>query len=92
MLESAVTRGKYAPLFVHLQGLPYDEWRATFVDVEKVLGFELPDSARLYRPWWANQGTRGSHTQALAWEIAGWKTTQVDMDDETVTFVRKNTE
>ena len=88
MLERAAQRGKYAPLHHHLMGLTGNEWTTTFADVEKVLGFELPDSARIHRPWWANQGERGGHSHALAWEMAGWKTSQVDMADERLVFVR----
>ena len=88
LLERAAQRGKYAPLHHHLMGLSGNEWATTFVDVEKVLGFELPDSARIHRPWWANQGERGGHSHALAWEMAGWKTSQVDMADERLVFVR----
>ena len=81
-------RGKYAPLFDHLEQLRGTEWPATFGEIEKILGFSLPDSARIHRPWWANQGERGGHSHALAWEMAGWKTTQVDMAGERVVFVK----
>src|SRR6266702_4421368 len=88
LLRQTAQRGKYAPLFRHLMKVPGKEWRATFGEIEKVLGFGLPDSARIHRPWWANQGERGGHSHALAWEMAGWKTSQVDMAGETVVFVR----
>jgi len=65
-----------------------DKWQATFVDIEKLLGFALPDSARVHRPWWANQGERGGHSHALAWEMAGWKTSHVNMAEEWLVFVR----
>ena len=79
LLRQAARRGKYAPLYRHLVEETGNEWRATFGEVEKVLGFKLPDSARTHRPWWANQGEQGGHSHALAWEMAGWKTSQVDM-------------
>jgi hypothetical protein len=81
-------RGKYAPLFDHLEKLGRSEWAATFVEIEVILGFSLPDSARIHRPWWANQGERGGHSHALAWEMAGWKTTQVDMVNERLVFMK----
>jgi hypothetical protein len=65
-----------------------DKWQVTFGEIEKLLGFKLPDSARIHRPWWANQGERGGQSHALAWEMAGWKTSQVDMAAETLVFVR----
>jgi hypothetical protein len=88
LLRQTALRGKYAPLFNHLVELTGDEWRVTFDEIERVIGFNLPDSARIHRPWWANQGERGGHSHALAWEMAGWKTRRVDMAGETLVFVR----
>src|ERR1700747_89941 len=91
LLQQTAKRGKYAPLYLHLRELTAEtnEWSTTFGDIEKLLKFKLPDSARIHRPWWANQGERGGHSHALAWEMAGWKTSQVDMAKERVVFVRK---
>ena len=47
-------RGKYRRLYAHLCNLRSQEWRASFAEVETVLGFQLPLSARMHRPWWAN--------------------------------------
>lgn len=88
LLRATAQRGKYAPLYRHLVQLPGQLWYATFGKIEKVLSFRLPDSARIHRPWWANQGERGGHSHALAWEMAGWKTSQVNMADERLVFVR----
>ena len=89
MMEAAVKRGKYAPLYKYLKSRPYIEWSPTFSEIEKILGFALPESARLRRPWWANTGMKGGHSQAMAWELAGWKTSQVDMEGEKLVFVRE---
>ena len=48
------TRGKYRRLYAHFCGLRSQEWSASFVEVEAVIGFHLPASARLHRAWWAN--------------------------------------
>src|ERR1700674_710962 len=88
LLRATAQRGKYAPLYHHLVQLPGQLWHATFGQIEKLLGFRLPDSARVHRPWWANQGERGGHSHALAWEMAGWKTSQVNMTSERLVFVR----
>ncbi len=77
-------RGKYQRLYTYLCSLPDQEWRTTFSEIEAILGFELPASARLHRPWWSNQGGGNGHSQALAWGAAGWKTADVNMDDETL--------
>ena len=84
------TRGKYQRLYEHLCGLRTPEWRTSFGEIESIIGFELPASARLYRPWWANQGRGNGHSQALAWGVAGWETAEVDMDAETLLLRRKN--
>ena len=82
-------RGKYRNLFAHLCDLQSHEWQATFREIESILGFSLPASARLYRPWWGNQRLGGGHSQALAWNVAGWETADVDMDAETLVLRRK---
>ena len=67
-------RGKYQRLYTHLCGLRAEEWRTSFGEIESIIGFELPPSARLHRPWWANQGIGNGHSQAVAWSVAGWET------------------
>ena len=87
--EMAV-RGKYQRLYTHLLVHQAQEWRTSFSEIESIIGFELPASARIHRPWWANQRSASGHTQALAWNIAGWETAEVDMDSETLTFRRRS--
>ena len=77
-------RGKYHRLYTHLSSLPAREWRTTFGQIESIIGFDLPASARLHRPWWSNQSGGNGHSQALAWSVAGWETAEVDMDAETL--------
>ena len=81
-------RGKYQRLYTHLCGLTTEEWRTSFGEIESILGFELPASARFHRPWWSNQ-SGGGHSQALAWSAAGWETADVDMDAEALLLRRK---
>ena len=85
--HKAAVRGKYAPLYRHLCDLPGSEWPATFGEVEKILGFRLPGSARRYLAWWSN-GT-GGHSHALSWHAAGWRTRAVNIEAETLMFVRR---
>ena len=88
LLEDLAKRGKYALLYAAMKEREGSEWRVSFGQLESLLEFSLPLSARLHRPWWANQGERGGHSHALAWEMAGWKSSQVDMAGETLVFVR----
>ena len=90
LVREAAARGKYAPLYRYLLSLwPETEWRAGFGEVERVLGFRLPDSARLHRPWWANSRKGSGHSHALAWQAAGWRTARVDLEAETLVFERE---
>ena len=78
--------GKYDPLRRFLTEFDGNEWAATFDQIEQVLGFSLPASARKWRPWWAN--VENGPSQTRAWAAAGWKTRQVNLADETLVFVR----
>ena len=86
--EMAV-RGKYQRLYTYLCGLGTQEWRTSFGEIESIIGFELPPSARLHRPWWGNQRSGNGHSHALAWSVAGWETAEVDMDAETLLLRRR---
>ena len=78
-------RGKYAPLYRHLTARTGDEWPASFREVESILGFSLPDSARGHQAWWSNTET---HSQAKAWLAAGWRTLDVNLAMERLSFAR----
>lgn len=58
----------------------------SFEEVERVLGFALPDSARKFPAWWSNN--TGTHVGVSAWRDSGWKTSRVNLGSERVTFVR----
>lgn len=89
IFQEVAARGKYAPLHRYLLALhTAPEWHASFGEIEAILGFRLPDSARLHRPWWSNRKSGGGHSQALAWQAAGWRTRAVDLEAERLTFER----
>ena len=78
---------KYQPLTEYLKSLDSSEEQTmTFSEIERVLGFRLPPSARTHRAWWANQ-MKGQHTQAKAWHAAGWRTKDPDLRADKITFV-----
>ena len=83
------SRGKYLKLHDHLCSLETQEWRTSFREIESIIGFVLPASARRHRPWWANQRKGAGHSHALAWVTAGWETAEVDMVEETLVFRRE---
>lgn len=77
---------KYEPLKRYLQLRSGSETPMSFPEVERVLGFELPPSARQYPAWWSNNL---AHVGARAWREAGWKASRLDIGSERVTFVRE---
>lgn len=78
---------KYDKLREHLLSLSKPEWSASFAEIERVLGFELPPSARTHRAWWANQ--EPPPVQAGAWWGTGWSVQEVSLDEERVRFCRE---
>lgn len=78
---------KYRPLQAHLEALPASSWSAPFAEIERILGFRLPESARRFQAWWANQ-EHGPRPHARAWLAAGWRTRGIDLRNGRVTFVR----
>jgi hypothetical protein len=65
---------KYDPLTRWLNGQPPTSVLATFTQIEHLLGFPLPASARKYQAWWANEKNPGTrHIHALSWLNAGRK-------------------
>ena len=78
--------GKYKALSAWLATQDQDEVRLSFGQVEEVLGFELPPSARNHLPhWYGYEGT----ALGRAIRDAGWKASLVNLTDERVTFVRQ---
>ena len=80
---------KYANLHDHFGRLTGNRTDMSFSEIEKILGFTLPTSARKYNAWWANEHD-GSHTHARAWQDAGWKSSQLNLAGEKVSFFKSN--
>jgi hypothetical protein len=85
-MESIVS--KYRNLTLHLASLDETSWIAKFGEVEAVLGFPLPRSAYTYPAWWSNQSGAG-HIQSQSWQSAGWRTGDVDIANQQVSFFYK---
>ena len=79
-------RSKYGPLYEFLGSLEGRERGMSFSEVERILGFGLPRSARTYTAWWGNNLHRSRHS--WAWLEAGWETRDLDIAGESVWFVR----
>lgn len=76
---------KYNPLAERLSGHAEEEWRASFAELEEVLGFPLPKGARGGRAWWSNTGDK---PHSRAWTATGWQVGEVDPGAERVMFRR----
>jgi hypothetical protein len=77
---------KYEPLTRFLAMQTTSELPITFQEVERILGFKLPNSAYQHRPWWANEAS--NHVHAKAWLKGGYQTEQVDMAGRKLVFKR----
>ena len=80
--------GKYRALWQELTRRDGSTWKASFSEIENFLGFRLPPSSRKHLPHW--YGYEGSAV-ARAIHDAGWRATNVNLDNETVVFRRRNT-
>lgn len=78
---------KYEPLREHLARLDDVVWAAKLVEVETILGSNLPKSAREHRTWWANSG--GSLVHQNAWLDAGWRVERTDLTRDVIVFRRQ---
>lgn len=76
---------KYDRLGEYLRGRNADRVTLTFDDIADIIGDELPESARRYAAWWANDP---KHSQAKAWLDEDYKTEALSLAEERVTFVR----
>jgi hypothetical protein len=75
---------KYRKLTEYLKGLSDPDIQLTFTQIEEILGFTLPVSANQYQAWWSNN----PRSQSLGWLEAGWRTANLDLAEERVTFIR----
>ena len=64
--------GKYSPLTDYLQKAGKDQVTLSLRQLEEILDFSLPQSARKHRPWWANQKAPQASSQSRSWQRAGY--------------------
>lgn len=75
----------YQPLRDRLFFSGKSEVTMTFSEIEEILNRPLPPSARRRSAWWSNNA-RG-HVQAGAWLGANYRTSDLDLGRQRVTFV-----
>ena len=82
-MDTAKSSKKYrrlTELLANSEGKPVS---LSFKQIEEIIGFPLPDSAREHRAFWANTT---SHSIALSWLSVGYKTVDVNLSSELVVF------
>ncbi len=77
----------YAKLAVFLNAQPAQVHSRTlsFDQLEQVIQYSLPKSAKVHRTWWANDP---NHPQAAQWLDVGWRAHGISMTEQRVTFIR----
>jgi hypothetical protein len=79
---------KYDPLTRHLATRKVATVPMSFPELERLLGFALPPSARKHRAWWSNNPASSVVTKA--WLAAGYQSRHVDLEAERLVFVKLN--
>lgn len=80
---------KYDPLAKHLSSRGQARVPMNFEEIERLLGFDLPASARKHRAWWSNNPDSSVITKA--WLSAGYQSEQVDLASGKLIFAKLNT-
>ena len=80
--------GRYLLLYKYLENRYANMVVLTFAEIEDLLGFELPDQARLRQEWWTDKETAGAdHNHSDSWMLAS-RTARPNMLAKTVAFER----
>ena len=87
--DSPPTAGEYELLYKYLRDRYANRVVLTFAEIEDLLGFSLPDLARIQFAWWdcGEDFVAGPSTQSLAWMLAG-RTATVNLAARSVAFER----
>jgi hypothetical protein len=83
-----VMSGKYLSLYTYLENRYANVVVLTFAEIEDLLGFTLPDLARLHQDWWTNTDSNAARpSHADSWILAS-RTAKPNMLAQTVVFER----
>lgn len=69
---------KYESLTTYLNLCKNGRVRLSFSELEEILGFTLPLSARKYKAWWNNKDK--SHSHSKSWGSAGYRVSDVVLE------------
>ena len=76
---------KYIDLTNYLKNKKGNNAKLAFHEIETILCFKLPATTRSHREWWGNDHI---HSQAVAWQNAGYKKQYVSILNEEVSFIQ----
>jgi hypothetical protein len=86
--EGSGNAGEYQLLYKYLRDRYADRIVLTFAEIEDLLGFSLPESARLQQEWWDGTDTVARRSaQADSWTLAS-RTATVNLSAQSVLFER----
>ena len=77
---------KYDALADYLRRQVSDRIRMSFKQVDGLVEGGLPPAAWKHRAWWSNN--RSNTSARNGWRAAGWMTSKVDMQNQTLVFIR----
>jgi hypothetical protein len=79
--------GKYVLLYKYLENRYANTVVLTFTEIEDLLGFALPDQARLHPEWWTDAASAAGRTYSDSWVLAR-RTATPNLRAQTVAFER----
>jgi hypothetical protein len=86
--QGRVMSGKYLSLYTYLENRYANTVVLTFAEIEDLLGFTLPELARLRQEWWTNADPDTARpSYADSWMLAS-RTAKPNLLAQTVVFER----
>ena len=82
-----VMSGTYVLLYKYLENRYADTVVLTFAEIEDLLGFALPEQARLHPEWWTSAQTEAGSNHSDSWVLAS-RTAVPNLMARTVVFER----
>ncbi len=82
-----VMSGRYLLLYKYLENRYASTVVLTFAEIEDLLGFALPDQARLNQAWWTEASVTVTRDYSDSWTLAS-RTAIPNMSAQTVAFER----
>ena len=87
LVVDVASRDRYSSLAGHLLSVrPEPEWRTTFGELEAILGYRPPDTARLHRPLWAITKVGSGHGHSFLRQETAWPAREADINADAPVF------